>query len=73
MVARLCLNVLRARRSGREEPSGVHLPDPIVSRADGVNPEDEALPADSVGLALASSCTRRSAGSAARSRRRWER
>jgi RNA polymerase sigma-70 factor (ECF subfamily) len=36
----------------REEPLGVHVPEPIVSRADGVDPEHEALIADSVGLAL---------------------
>ena len=50
VVARVCLNVLRARK--REEPLGVHVPDPIVSREDGVDPEHEALLADSVGLAL---------------------
>jgi RNA polymerase sigma-70 factor (ECF subfamily) len=50
VVARVCLNVLRARR--REEPLGVHVPDPIVSPEDGVDPEHEALLADSVGLAL---------------------
>jgi RNA polymerase sigma factor (sigma-70 family) len=51
-VARVCLNVLRSRKARREEPMGVHVPDPVVSRADGTNPEDEALLADSVGLAL---------------------
>ncbi len=50
VVARVCLNMLRSRR--REEPLGVHVPDPIVSREDGVDPEHEALLADSVGLAL---------------------
>jgi len=50
VVARVCLNELRSRR--REEPLGVHVPDPIVSREDGVDPEHEALLADSVGLAL---------------------
>ncbi len=52
VVARVCLNVLRARNTRREEPIGVHLPDPVISPADGANPEDEALLADSVGLAL---------------------
>ncbi|MBO0880698.1 MAG: sigma-70 family RNA polymerase sigma factor, partial [Mycobacterium sp.] len=52
IVARVCLNVLRARRSRREEPVGVHVPDPIISRVDGMTPEDEALLADSVGLAM---------------------
>jgi RNA polymerase sigma factor (sigma-70 family) len=50
VVARVCLNELRSRR--REEPLGVHIPDPIVSREDRVDPEHEALLADSVGLAL---------------------
>ena len=52
VVARVCLNMLRARNTRREEPVGVHVPDPVISRADGTNPEDEALLADSVGLAL---------------------
>src|SRR5829696_2945414 len=55
VVARLCLNMLRSRRSRREEPLGepqMSVPDPIVSRADGLDPEHEALLADSVGLAL---------------------
>jgi RNA polymerase sigma-70 factor (ECF subfamily) len=52
IVARVCLNVLRSRRTRREEPMGVHVPDPVISRADGTGPEDEALLADSVGLAL---------------------
>jgi RNA polymerase sigma factor (sigma-70 family) len=52
VVARVCLNQLRSRNSRREQPLGVHMPDPVVSRADGVNPEHEALLADSVGLAL---------------------
>src|SRR5918995_2551073 len=52
VVARVCLNMLRSRKSRREEPLGAHLPDPIVSREDGVDPEHEALLADSVGLAL---------------------
>jgi RNA polymerase sigma-70 factor, ECF subfamily len=52
VVARVCLDVLRARRSRREEPLGLHVPDPIVSRADRTDPAHEALLADSVGLAL---------------------
>jgi RNA polymerase sigma factor (sigma-70 family) len=52
VVARVSLNMLRARKSRREEPLGIHMPEPIVDRADGMNPEHEALLADSVGLAL---------------------
>jgi Sigma-70, region 4 len=44
--------MLRSRKTRREEPIDVHLPDPIVDRPDGTNPEHEALLADSVGLAL---------------------
>src|SRR2546428_8241056 len=52
VVGRVCLNMLRSRNSRREEPLGVHVPDPVVSHADGVDPEYEALLANSVGLAL---------------------
>jgi RNA polymerase sigma-70 factor (ECF subfamily) len=52
VVARVSLNILRSRRTRREEPFGPHVPDPIVDRADGTDPEHEALLADSVGLAL---------------------
>ena len=52
VVARVCLNVLRSRRTRGEVPLDVHVPDPIVSAADGTQPEHEALLADSVGLAL---------------------
>jgi RNA polymerase sigma-70 factor (ECF subfamily) len=52
IVARVCLNRLRARRRRREEPLGTGLPDPIISREGPPDPEDEALLADSVGLAL---------------------
>src|SRR5215469_10511218 len=52
VVARVCLNVLRSRNARREDLIGVHVPDPVVSRVDGTNPEDEVLLADSVGLAL---------------------
>ena len=52
ITARVCLNVLRARNSHPEEPLSVYVPDPVVSRSDRPSPEDEALLADSVGLAL---------------------
>jgi RNA polymerase sigma-70 factor (ECF subfamily) len=52
VVARVSLNVLRSRRTRREEPLDVRVPDPVVSRDDGTQPEHEALLADSVGLAL---------------------
>jgi RNA polymerase sigma-70 factor (ECF subfamily) len=52
VVARVSLNVLRSRKMRREDPLEVYMPDPIVSREDGVDPEHEALLADSVGLAL---------------------
>src|SRR5581483_8819712 len=52
VVARVALNMLRSRRLRREEPLDERLPDPIVDSADGVDPEHEALLADSVGLAL---------------------
>ena len=52
VVARVALNMLRARNTRREQPLGVHVPDPIIDPAEGSNPEHEALLADSVGLAL---------------------
>ena len=52
VVARVSLNMLRSRSVRREEPLTSHLPDPIVDRADSVDPEHEAMLADSVGLAL---------------------
>jgi RNA polymerase sigma factor (sigma-70 family) len=52
VVARVCLDMLRARSSRREQPVGVHLPDPILSRVDGLDPEQQALLAEGVGLAL---------------------
>jgi RNA polymerase sigma factor (sigma-70 family) len=52
VVARVSLSMLRSRRTRREEPLGVHVPEPIVDRADGTDPEHEALLADAVGLAL---------------------
>ncbi len=51
-VARVCLNMLRSRAVHGEEPFGVHVPDPIITREDHVDPEQEALLAESVGLAL---------------------
>src|ERR1700730_13394632 len=52
IVARVCLNALRARNSRREELFPGHLPDPIVSPDSGGQPEEQVLLADSVGLAL---------------------
>ena len=52
VVARVALNTLRSRRTRREQPLDVHVPDPIIDPADGTDPEHEALLADSVGLAM---------------------
>jgi RNA polymerase sigma factor (sigma-70 family) len=53
VVARVSLNMLRSRRARREElVDERHLPEPILDRADGIDPEHEALLADAVGLAL---------------------
>ncbi|HEX5995137.1 MAG TPA: sigma-70 family RNA polymerase sigma factor, partial [Jiangellales bacterium] len=52
VAARVCLNMLRSRERRREEQLGVHLPDPVVGPEHGGDPEQEALLADSVGLAL---------------------
>jgi RNA polymerase sigma-70 factor (ECF subfamily) len=56
VVARVGLNMLRSRKTRREEPldksPGAYVPDPIVSREDAIDPEHEAILADSVGLAL---------------------
>jgi RNA polymerase sigma-70 factor (ECF subfamily) len=52
ITARVCLNMLRSRKSRREESFGVHIPDPIVSVEGGAQPEQEVVLADSVGLAL---------------------
>ena len=52
VVARVALNMLRARKAKREEPMEGRVPDPIVSPQEGTDPEHEALLADSVGLAL---------------------
>jgi RNA polymerase sigma factor (sigma-70 family) len=52
VVSRVCMDLLRAREARREEPQGVHLPEPLINREGGASPEQEALMADSVGLAL---------------------
>src|SRR6186997_2175438 len=52
VVARVCLNMLRSRRTRREGSLETHLPDPIVSPESGTDPEQEALLGDSIGLAL---------------------
>src|ERR1019366_2335357 len=54
IVTRACLNVLRARAARPEQPAGMHVPDPIAVHADdaALDPEQEALLAESVGLAL---------------------
>jgi RNA polymerase sigma factor (sigma-70 family) len=52
VVARVCLNELRSRRTRREESLELRMPDPVVSREEGGDPEHEALLGDAVGLAL---------------------
>jgi len=52
ITSRVCLNALRSRRTRREEPLDARVPDPVVARPDGGDPEKEAMLADSVGLAL---------------------
>jgi RNA polymerase sigma-70 factor, ECF subfamily len=52
VVARVCLDMLRSRAARREELVGVHLPDPVISQPDVLDPEQEALLAEGVGLAL---------------------
>jgi RNA polymerase sigma factor (sigma-70 family) len=52
IVARICLNMLRARNTRREESLDDHLPDPLISPEGAPQPEEEALLADSVSLAL---------------------
>ena len=51
VISRVCLDMLRTRTSRREDPLDVHVPDPVITRADG-DPESDAMLADSVGLAL---------------------
>jgi RNA polymerase sigma factor (sigma-70 family) len=52
VVARVCLDMLRSRQSRREEPFSPEAPEPVATGASGSSPEQEALLADSVGLAL---------------------
>lgn len=52
VVARVCLDMLRTRKSRREDPWGAHWATPIVSNENGIDPEDEGLLADSLGLAM---------------------
>ncbi len=52
VVGRICLDQLRSRRARREEPLDTHLPDPVISPDAGLDPEQEVLLADAVGLAL---------------------
>ncbi|WP_406421193.1 sigma-70 family RNA polymerase sigma factor [Streptomyces sp. NBC_00873] len=52
VTARVCLNMLRARESRREDPLAALVPETVVDQEDGRDPEEEALLADSVGLAL---------------------
>ncbi|ANN17681.1 RNA polymerase subunit sigma-70 [Amycolatopsis orientalis] len=52
VVGRICLDMLRSRKSRQEDPVGAQLPDPIIGREGGIDPEHEVLLADSVGLAL---------------------
>jgi RNA polymerase sigma-70 factor (ECF subfamily) len=52
VVARVCLNMLRARKSRREESLHLRIPEPILDREGGVDPEHEVLLGDSIGLAL---------------------
>jgi RNA polymerase sigma-70 factor, ECF subfamily len=52
VVGRVCLNMLRSRRTRRESSLETHLPDPIVSPEEGLDPEQEAILGDSVGLAM---------------------
>src|SRR5438552_8255145 len=52
IVARVCLNMLRSRNARREESLDVHVPDPVITSEGSLQPDEEALLADSVGLAL---------------------
>ena len=52
VVGRVCLNMLRSRKTRREASLDTHVPDPLLSPEAGVDPEQEALLGDSVGLAL---------------------
>jgi len=52
VVGRVCLNMLRSRKTRREASLETHLPDPVLSPEKGIDPEQEALLGDSVGLAM---------------------
>jgi len=52
VVGRVCLNMLRSRKTRREAPLETHLPDLVLSPQEGINPEQEALLGESVGLAM---------------------
>src|SRR5438105_12705950 len=52
VVSRVCLDMLRSRKSRREEPIGAQVTEPRVAHGEGADPEGEALLADSVGVAL---------------------
>lgn len=52
VTGRICLDMLRSRASRREQPLGFHIPDPVVTAPGPTTPEQEALTAESVGLAL---------------------
>ncbi|MET7779279.1 RNA polymerase sigma factor SigJ [Streptomyces mirabilis] len=52
VVGRVCLDLLRTRAARREEPLDTYVPDPLVSPLERIDPEQEVLLADSVGLAL---------------------
>ena len=52
VVARVCLDILRTRKSRREEALGAHLSEVSISGGQEMDPEQQAVLADSVGLAL---------------------
>jgi RNA polymerase sigma factor (sigma-70 family) len=52
VVARVCLNMLSSRQSRREDPAGSELPEPAPGPAESADPEQQALLADAIGLAL---------------------
>jgi RNA polymerase sigma-70 factor (ECF subfamily) len=52
VVGRVCLNILRSRERRREEAYGIRVPDPIMGGTSAIDPETEAILADSIGLAL---------------------
>jgi RNA polymerase sigma-70 factor (ECF subfamily) len=52
VIGRVCLNMLRTRRTRREDSMETYVPDPVVSREDSIDPEHEVQLADSVGLAM---------------------